>query len=273
MQKILKFFILFLWAICPIVKANEVLNISVSIPPLSFFVEEIAKSRANITSIVPQHKNPEAYEPSFQDMQTLTNSDMFIGIGMPFESIWLPKILKANNQKDKVVVLLLDRELKKTGQMHLWLSVKNAKEITKIITKTLSARDPKNSEFYHNNARLLMQSLDNTDKKVRNYIQNMQNKDFIVYHPLFDNVSLEYGLTEHALEQHGKTYGMKEILELSSFGKQAGIKKVFTEHANKDIETLANAMDAKVVLINPMSKDYLNNLEKIFISISQSYNK
>ena len=271
MQKILQCFIMFICTTCQLAKANDVLNISVSIPPLYFFVQEIAKSHANIATIVPQNKNPEAYEPSFQDMQALANSDIFIGIGMPFESIWLPKILKTNKQQGKLTILLLDRELKKTGQMHLWLSIENAKKITNIITKTLSEKDPKNATFYQNNAKSLLQSLDIVEQKIKAHIQSMSNRDFITYHPLLDIASAEYGLIEHALEQHGKTYGMKEILSLSSFGKQAKIKKVFSEHANQDITTLANSMNAKVVLINPMSKDYLNNLLEIFIAISQSY--
>lgn len=269
MRKFLSCFIAFLFMF-QFIKAND-LKISVSIPPLYFFVKEIAKTHADITIIVPQNKNPEIYEPSFQDMKALSNSDIFIGIGMPFESIWLPKIIKANKQQESLTILALDKELKKIGQMHLWFSIKNAKEITNIITKTLSAKDPKNAKFYSDNAKLLLQSLDNLDTQIKAHIQNMPKKDFIVYHPLLDSASAEYGLIEHALEQHGRTYGMKEILALSNFGRQAQIKRVFTEHANKDIATLANSMNAKVVLINPMSKDYLNNLLEIFIEISKSY--
>lgn len=270
MKKFLQCFTIFL-CICQLTKASDRLNISVSVPPLHFFVKEIAKSHANITIIVPQNKNPEVYEPSFQDMQTLANSDIFIGIGMPFESIWLPKILKANKQQESLTTLLLDKELKKTGQMHLWLSIKNAKEITNIIASTLSEKDPKNARFYHDNAKSLLQSLYNLEQRIKTHIKSMPNRDFIVYHPLLDSASAEYNLIEHSLEQHGKTYGMQEILALSNFGRQAKIKKVFAEYENRDIKTLANSMNAKIVLINPMSKDYLNNLWAIFMAISQSY--
>ena len=64
---------------------------------------------------------------------------------------------------------------------------------------------------------------------------------------------------------------MKEILSLADFGKKAGIKKVFAESNNKDIATLAKTMGAKVILINPMSSDYIKNLESIFAEISKSY--
>ncbi len=268
MQKILQIFIVLLWTMA---QATDKLQVSVSIPPLYFFVQAIAKSQADVTIIVPQNKNPEIYEPTFQDMQTLAKSDMFIGIGMPFEKIWLPKILQANKQQHTLTTILLHEELQKTNQMHLWLSIQNARDITKILTTAFVVKDPKNANFYRENAIHLLHSLDTLEQTIKGYIQQMPRKDFIVYHPLFDNASNEYGLKEHALEQHAKTYGMQEILALSAFGKQAQIKRIFTEHANKDITTLANTMHAKVVIINPMSKDYLHNLESIFAEIAKSY--
>lgn len=275
MKKFLQVFIITICCCYAIISsyayADNKLQVNVSIPPLYFFVQEIVKSKANITIVVPQNKNPEMYEPTFKDMQAMANSDMFIGIGMPFETIWLPKILKANNQDKHLQVVLLQNELKKQNQMHLWLSIENAKEITKILANIFAERDPKNANFYKNNAIKLLASLDVLRKDIGVYIQKMPRKDFIIYHPLLDKSSNEYGLIEHSLEQHGKTYGMQDILYLADFGKKAGIKKVFAENENKDIRILAKAMQAKVVIINPMSTDYIKNLESVFLEISKSY--
>ncbi|WP_104717858.1 metal ABC transporter substrate-binding protein [Helicobacter trogontum] len=271
MRKFLQIFVMLICCLYNSAHAEKRLQVNVSIPPLYFFVQEIAKSKADIVIIVPQNKNPETYEPTFKDMQALANSDIFIGIGMPFEKIWLPKILQANKQQHTLDTILLHEILEKTDQMHLWLSVKNAAEITNIITIALASKDPKNASFYRENAKELYRKLDILQQKIKAYVQQMPRKDFIIYHPLFDEASIEYGLKEYALEQHGKTYGMKEILFLADFGKKAGIKKVFAEHNNKDITTLAQTMQAEVVLINPMSVDYIANLESIFKEISKSY--
>ena len=257
-------------SVCHLLYAKK-LQVSVSIPPLSFFVQGIAKSRADIHIIVPQNKNAETYEPSFKDMQTLANSDIFIGIGMPFENIWLPKILKANKQQNTLEIAMLHEDLNKKDQMHLWLSIENAREITNIITIALASKDPQNASFYTENAKEIYHALEILERKIKSHLEKMPHKDFIVFHPLFDEAAAEYGLIEHALEQHGKTYGMKEILSLADFGKKAGIKKVFAESNNKDIATLAKTMGAKVILINPMSSDYIKNVESIFAEISKSY--
>lgn len=270
MKKFLQICIITMCCVCNLVYAKK-LQVSVSIPPLSFFVQGIAKSKADINIIVPQNKNAETYEPSFKDMQTLANSDIFIGIGMPFETIWLPKILKANKQQNTLEIVMLHKDLEKTDQMHLWLSIDNAREITNIITIALASKDTQNASFYAENAKEIYQALEVLEQKIKTHIQKMPHKDFIVYHPLFDKAAAEYGLIEHALEQHGKTYGMKEILSLADFGKKAGIKRVFAESNNKDMATLAKAMEAQVVTINPMSIDYIKNLESIFAEICKSY--
>ncbi len=251
--------------------ANDKLQVSVSIPPLYFFVNEIAKENVNINIVVPPNKNAETYEPTFNGMQMMGQSDIFIGIGMPFEKIWLPKILDANKQQSKTIVLLLDEKMNKKNYMHLWLSINNAKEIANIIANELANKDKKHKSFYIENANKLINSLDKLEQKIKRYIESMPNKEYIVYHPILDEFSKEYGLIEHTLEQHGKKYGIQEILSLAELGKTLNIKRVFTEYENKDILTLAKSINAKVIIIDALNKDYLNNLEHIFMEISKSY--
>ncbi len=267
MNKVIIFFCIYALNVFAVDK----IKVSVSIPPLYYFVNEIAKTKASIYILVPQNKNAELYEPSFKDMQILTTSDIFMGVGMPFEKIWLPKILGTNKQDNKTTILLLSEKLSNNKSMHIWLSLSNAKEITNIIVNALSEQDPANAKFYADNGKTLIDSINKLESDIKPIIKSMSNKQYIVYHPIFDKFDKEYGLTEHALEQHGKKYGIKEILQLTELGKKLQVKRVFAEYENKDIITLAKALDAKIVIIDIFSRDYLKNMESIFLDISKSY--
>ena len=274
MNRYVFYFYLF-YTIMSLLYANDrKIKISVSIPPLYFFVDKIAGDRAEISIIVPDNKNAETYEPDFKSIQTITESDMFIGIGMPFEKIWLPKILKSNNIANTTKTVMLQDMLKQPAsntESHLWLSINNAKKITHIIANTLANYDTKYADFYLNNAKKLISSLQILQVKLKPIVESMPHKDFIVYHPIFDSLDIEFGLKEHALEKHGKKYGIKDILELAELGKKLQIKRIFTQGYNKDIMALAKSIDAQVITIDPLSKDYIKNLETILLQISKSY--
>lgn len=245
------------------------INIAVSIEPLIFFIQQIAKDKVSVQAIVPQNKNPETYEPTIQDMSAISKAEMFFTINMPFEKAWIPKILKSTQNNIKVIHL--ESKLNNNHSPHLWLSIKNAKKISQIITQNIIDLDSKNEKFYKENLTILLQNLENLEAKSHKILSNMPKKDFITYHPLFDEFASEYGLNEHSLEIHGKKYGLQDIINLSNLGKSLGIKTILTQSENKDVKTLANSMNAKIQLINPLSKDYINNLESIFNEIAKSY--
>ncbi|MWV61591.1 zinc ABC transporter solute-binding protein [Helicobacter saguini] len=305
------------------------LQIAVSIAPLAFFVEKIAADKADAKIIVPNNKNAEFFEPDFKMIKTLENADMLVFIGMPFEKIYLEKMIKikqdSKNAK-KTEILRLDSIIplerikihskikslesnlqnKKEKELtqgllqgkaviqpsadskenhhkhkenhdshneisHLWLSLNNAKIIAKEIAQNLISLDSKNANFYKENLAKLEQDIESSQGKIKEILKNMERRDFIVYHPLFEGFESEYNLIEHSLEKHGKKYGLQDILALSNFAKKIGVKRIFTQSENKDIKTLATSINAELVLINPMSKDYLKNLESIMEKIAKSY--
>lgn len=244
------------------------LQIALSIEPLAFFVEQIAQDKANISVIVPSNKDAETYEPDFKMMSNLSRAKLIIGAGMPFESIWLDRIAAQNRE---IKILKLDKILQNTHDSHLWLSLKNAIIIADSITNELISLDSKNANFYRQNVTDLKAKIEKLRQDSKSILSSMKKPDFIVYHPLFEDFASEYGLREHSLQKHGKNYGLKDIVTLSNLGKKLGIKRIFTQSENKDISALARELNAQIVLINPMSRDYINNLRDIFRQISKSY--
>ncbi|RDU71252.1 ABC transporter [Helicobacter aurati] len=244
------------------------IHIATSIATLNFFVQEIAKEKAIATNIIPTNKDSESYEPNFNLMNLIAQSELFIGIGMPFEKIWIPRMQSANKN---IQLLLLQERLQQQSMHHLWASLANAKHIAKIITETLCELDTNNKRFYQNNLVELLQKLESTQQTISEIIKQMPNKHFIIYHPFLDKFAHEYGLEELSLEQHGKKYGIADMLALIKKGKELQIKRIFAEHKNKDVQTLAREIGAEIIIIKPIDANYLENLESIFKEISKSY--
>lgn len=263
----------YLLAKTPATNNKSKLQIAVSIKPLAFFVENIAKDKTDVKIIVPNNKNSETFEPDFKIIKMLENTDMLVFIGMPFEKIYIEKMLRI--KKDSTNILRLDSILANNDTheeiSHLWLSLNNAKIIAKEITQNLVALDSKNANFYNQNLEILLHNIESSQAKIKEILKPMEKRDFIVYHPLFEGFEDEYGLIEHSLEKHGKKYGLQDILALSNFAKKIGIKRIFTQSENKDIKTLATSINAKLIMIDPLSKDYLKNLESIMSEIAKSY--
>lgn len=245
------------------------LKVALSIQPLMFFINEIAKDKVEASVLVPPSKNPETFEPDVNSIQTLLNADLFIGIGMDFEKIWLPKVQKSNDMH--TTLLLLDEVLGFKDAEHLWISIKNMNLIAKYIGDELSRFDPKNEEFYEKNLESLLKKIDSTKIILKQNFDMMKNKEFITQHPMFNNLSEEYGLVEHSLEMHGKKYGLQDMLKLVSLGKKLGIKKIISISNSKDIKTIARDIGAKVVLIDIYSENILNMMINFSKELSDSY--
>ncbi len=77
---------------------QETIDITVSILPQKYFVEQIGGDRVNVNVMVEQGASPATYEPKPQQMKALTSAEAYISIGVPFEKAWLDKISNTNSQ-------------------------------------------------------------------------------------------------------------------------------------------------------------------------------
>jgi len=72
------------------------LNITVSILPQKYFVEQIAADKVNVNVMVRAGFSPATYEPQTSQMKALAHSHVYFSIGVPFENAWLEKFESAN---------------------------------------------------------------------------------------------------------------------------------------------------------------------------------
>lgn len=73
-------------------------NIVVSILPQKTFVQKIAGTKANVTSMVKPGFDPHTYEPKPSQMIDISKADIYFPIGIEFENVWLPKFIEQNKE-------------------------------------------------------------------------------------------------------------------------------------------------------------------------------
>jgi len=253
------------------------LNVALSIAPESFLLEQIAKDKVAITTIVKPGSSPHTYEPKPSQMISLSNANIYLAIGVEFEKVWLPKF-KAQNSSleiihvDKNITKIAIDSGKKKGNLdpHIWLSVSNLKTISKNIAAAIIKKDIQNSQFYKNNLEQLLKKLDSLDSDIKSKLSNLKNRKFLIFHPSWGYFAKEYNLTQIAVEIEGKSPKPKELIKIIEQAKEENIKIIFTqpEFSKKSASIIANEIGGKVVEVSPLTKDVLENIRKFAYTLA-----
>lgn len=254
------------------VKAKEVTT-AVTIVPQKQFVKAVGGENIEVTVMIPPGYSPGNYAPRPSELTQFSEADIYFSIGVPadIQNI-LPKVKQFN--EDIKVVKLADRVSKKyedrtfsngSRDPHIWLSPKRVIHIIQIIKDELIKLNPQKKQFYKKNATEYIDKIKKTDQKVENIISKKENNCILVYHPSFGYFTDEYNLNMIAIEQGGKEATAKHLQEIIDFAKENNIEKIFyqAEIDSRQTQALAEEIGAELVKLDPLAKDYLNNIIKI----------
>jgi len=249
--------------------------LSVTIQPQCFFVEQIVGDKMQINCVVPAGQSPETYEPTPQEMVTISKSDAYLRIGsIGFELAWMQKI-EENNPNMKVFDLSEGMKLLATPEVageneaeehhehgaqdpHIWNSIAGAKLIAQNILKAVVALDPSNAAYYRANEQKLLQRIDQTQAQVDSLLKPLQTKAFIIYHPALTYFAAENGLQQLCIEMNGKEPSPAQLELLVKTAKSSGAKVAFIqmEFDQKNAELIAKETGCQLMRIDPLAKDW-----------------
>ncbi len=263
------------------------INLCVSIPPEAFFVQKIAGDQANVTVLIPPGSSPATYTPKPSQLKAIKQASLYFTIGVPFEQNWLERF-KSINPSLKIVDITkdiqkrpmhhtLEKEFHEDAHHHnahdphVWLSPKLAMILAKNITDTLSREDPNHRQFYEKNYQSFVAETKTLQEKIKQLLQPLQQRSFIVFHPSFGYFADEFGLKQIALEKEGKEPGLRYIKRVIDFARKNNIHTIFTEpqFSQKSARYIAKQIDGNVVTIDPLSEKWDINL----LEIAKSFEK
>jgi zinc transport system substrate-binding protein len=260
------------------------LGVIVTILPQAEFVENIGGDKVDVTVMVPPGASPHTYEPTPGQMEELSRAKMYakVGSGVEFELVWMDRLIAQN--KDMLVVdcskgielqqMIAGDEDEPAGSIdpHIWMSPRNAQIMVQNIAHGLIQIDPGNRAYYEQNRDAYLQKLAQLDQDIQDGLSGVKNRIFMVYHPAFGYFARDYDLTMQPIEAEGKEPTPAGLAHLIEQAKEHNIRVVFAEPQfnPQSAKVIADAIDGKVVFIDPLAREYLTNLRILLGELVQA---
>ena len=248
-----------------IISGKKIL-IAVSITPQSEFVESIGKDRVITITMIPIGSSHN-YDPCPKQLEDLSKAKiyMMLNSGEPFEEKYIQTFQQLNSKMkiidcSKNLPLLIINGKK---DPHIWMSPKMVILMVKNIYDGLISIDPTNYKYYTLNKDIYIFKLENLDKQIEQILSSKNNRSFIVYHPAWSYFARDYNLNQISIESGGKEPTPQTMEELIINAKKSNIKIIFVqEQINKKVaESIAKEINGSIVSLNPMAKNYIENME------------
>ncbi len=241
---------------------SKMLKVYTSFYAMYDFAKTIAGKKADVISLIPSGLAAHDWEPGTQDIIGLNNADVFIINGMGMEA-WSDDIINSLDNDDILVIEASDGVMpldnNTSTDPHIWLNPQNA--ITELynICKGLSAKDPENAEYYHNNYNNIKSQIEELDKEFSRALEAIPEKELIVTHGAFAYLFDAYGLKQYTIE------GISGESDPSSSSLRATIDYMRENNKNeifyiksentKLAETIAKETGASIFPLNPFEKN------------------
>lgn len=248
-----------------VIEKNKIL---VTFYPIYKFTKAVGGEKVDVSVIIPSGVEPHDWEPTVQDIENLKKANMVIINGAGLEP-WISKLVSANPDvivvdSSKNIKLIQKNEGANMTDPHIWLDPILVKTQVQNIADGLIKIDPKNADYYQQNANQYKAKLDLLDNKIRTDLAGCNKKDFLAFHDAFSYFSKEYRLNQNTIvgglnpeaEPTAKT-----LEELTQKAENLGITTVFTEEAvNPQIsKVIADEIHGKVLVLSPLEVTNIND--------------
>lgn len=260
-------------------------GIFVSILPLQFFVARISGDLVDLQVLVGPGMSPATYDPLPRQMAALSRARLLFTIGVPFERRLLSKL---RDTMPDLKVIDAGAGIAGTGETletsghhddhnehrdcssesmdpHVWMSPVSARVIARNIFEGLVALLPNFAEELRSRFEILDADLVELHREIGKTLAPFAGKAFFVYHPAYGHFASVYGLKQISVEVDGKEPSPRSLAKLVRLAGKEGVRVIFAQpqFSTFSVAALARSIDGRVVTLDPLSADYLQNLRSI----------
>ena len=261
------------------------LQVFVSILPAEFLVDRVGGERVRVEALVQPGHNMHTYAPTPLQMARLAKARIYFRIGVPFEDPLIAKLrrtvpdLKIVDLQEGIDLLRLeehDEEHHDHGEEldpHTWLDPNLALKQAQLIHATLVVHDPTGQEEYDRNLARLTDDLLELDQTLRTLLQPIAGRTIYVFHPAYGYFCRAYNLKQKAINLLGKETGARHLARLIEEAKRDGVRVIFVQpqFSSKTAETIASAIGGRIVSLDNLSRDYLENMKSMAQQIAAAH--
>lgn len=255
------------------------IKVFVSILPQAYFVERIGGEYIEAAVLVGPGQSPATYEPTPKQMARLGGSRVYFRIGVPFEKVFIPKISSAftnlrivDTSAGVPLRYFSQSATRQVADPHIWLDPKRVKIQAGTICRELIRIDPDHADVFRENLTAFQHDLEILDEAIAQSLASLENRRIYVFHPAFGYFAQSYGFEQVAIEVEGKVPSARQLTELINKARAENVKIIFVQpqYSKKNAKAIAHAIGGAVVPINPLPKDYLQELETMALVIKNT---
>jgi len=274
-------------------RSGDIPLVMVSIPPQEYFVERIAGGRVEVDAALPPGASPATYEPGPAEMRQVAEADLYLSIGVPFESAWLPRLESANPDLPVVATHRgvdrrpIDRygtraEGEEHGHghghdhgspdPHIWLSPELVRVQADTIAAALTRLDPAGDSAYAANLASFGGEIDSLQAGIRTVLEEARGDTFVVFHPSWGYFADEFDLYQLPIEVQGQEPAPSELARLMEVAERLSdpVVLVAPQFSRRSAETLAGEIGARLEEADPLARDWASNLRAVALRIAGS---
>jgi len=233
-----------------------------SFSTLNSFVTAVGGSRVSVANLVPVGASPEDYQPTPQDIATLSGARLFVENGAGIET-WLQRTVSNVRNPDLQTLTLSDGLPIVNHNPHLWMDPQLAKQYVDKIRDALTKLDPPHASEYAKNAAAYNVQLDALQRGIAAKIATIppSQRSMIIFHNAFDYYNRRFGIrTVGVVEQSpGQEANPQYVTQLVELARENHVRAVFAEpeYSPKLIQALAKS--AGITTVENLYDDSIGN--------------
>ena len=253
--------------------------------PVAYLAERIAGGHLSVGVLVAAGQDPHTYWPAPRQMTDLGKARLLLTVALPLEKRIVEK-LRSRSGGPRIVDLaagldLLPAECQHEHDdhhdhdeldPHVWMSPRLAKVMASRICEELCRLDPARAADFRRNLVALEADLAGVDADLAAALAPLKGRAFYVYHPCFGYFARDYGLKQKAVETGGKAPGARHLKELIAAARADGVKVIFVQpqFPKDSARTVAEKIGGAVVPLDPLAKDYIDNLRRTAAALKKA---
>jgi len=246
------------------IEEEEKLKVMATTPLLEDWVNNVAKGRVSVESIIPYGTDPHSYQPGAKDVSRIVSANTIFSVGLGYEEKWLKELLENNSDLANTSLGESVSPIKMSGghdghghghdhgdsglDPHFWFDPTRVAMAVDAIANHLSEIDPMSQDYYQSNASEYKAQLMDLNNQIKDEVSAIpeQNRVIITGHDSLGYLEGRYGIEslQPIVSSVTSETGLSpdDLIKAVKFIKKHNVKVIFLETTQSDkyAKTVAN---------------------------------
>lgn len=256
--------------------AGQPLEVWVSIPPMLEMVGRVGGDRVRVHALLSPGASPHTYEPTPRQLAALWEADLFLGIGVSFET---PLLAKISSLRPGLPVADCSRGIElqpiddshahahpgERFDPHTWLDPVLVATEAAAVRDALCRAAPAECPGFETKLAAYLAELDAAHQRITALLAPYRGRTLLVFHPAYGYFARRYGLEQVAVEVGGKEPTPRQLALLVEQAKAAGASALFVQPQQRgsSAAAVAEALGCPLVELDPLAAELTANLERM----------